>query len=112
MLSDGFARVPFQRGGLIWIPQQLWGPVEKSAGIWTICVHPNNSDKSQVEQLREFLRVHAAQFTSVDRVVAELKPGKLGVSERAYGTLAFWRIRIARAKSGGRGKSNRELSFR
>jgi predicted deacetylase len=32
LLSDGFARVPFRRGGLTWIPQQLWGPVEKSSG--------------------------------------------------------------------------------
>jgi predicted deacetylase len=29
VLSDGFARVPFVRGGVTWIPQQLWGPVEK-----------------------------------------------------------------------------------
>lgn len=109
MLSDGLARVPFKRGGLIWIPQQLWGPVEKSAGVWTICVHPNNSSKNQVGQMREFLRVHAAQFTSVDRVVAQLNPGKLGLSERVYETLALWRIRAARAKSGSRGRLKREL---
>ena len=30
--SDGFARVPFTRGGVTWIPQQLWAPVEKDEG--------------------------------------------------------------------------------
>ena len=35
-LSDGFSRVAFTRGGLTWIPQQLWSPVEKSQGLWTI----------------------------------------------------------------------------
>ena len=30
LLSDGFARVPFLRGGLTWIPQQLWGPVRQA----------------------------------------------------------------------------------
>ena len=39
LLSDGFARVPFLRGGATWIPQQLWGPVDKPKGLWTICVH-------------------------------------------------------------------------
>jgi predicted deacetylase len=36
VLSDGFARVPHRRGGMIWIPQQLWEPAEKSQGLWTI----------------------------------------------------------------------------
>jgi predicted deacetylase len=30
LLSDGFARLPFTRGGLTWIPQQLWAPVAKT----------------------------------------------------------------------------------
>ena len=32
-LSDGFARIPFRRGGITWIPQQLWEPVRKSSGL-------------------------------------------------------------------------------
>ena len=97
MLSDGFARVPFVRGGIIWIPQQLWSPVEKSSGLWTICIHANTALDSQVEQLRIFLTRHAAQFTSVDRVVAELKPARLGVVERYYERFALLRIQVSRA---------------
>jgi predicted deacetylase len=98
LLSDGFARVPLTRSGFTWIPQQLWAPVEKSSGLWTICIHPNTVQDSLVDQLRSFLRHHAAQFTSVDRVVAELKPARLSPPERAREILAMWRIRVSRAR--------------
>jgi peptidoglycan/xylan/chitin deacetylase (PgdA/CDA1 family) len=98
LLSDGLARVPFMRGGLTWIPQQLWAPVEKPGGLWTICIHPNTARDSLVDQLRDFLRRHAAQFTSVDRVVEELKPAKLGKAERMHEILALWKIRVSRAR--------------
>ncbi|MGP8175540.1 MAG: DUF2334 domain-containing protein [Terracidiphilus sp.] len=98
LLSDGFARVPFKRGGITWIPQQLWAPVDKSNGLWTICVHSNTAGGSLVEQLRAFLAQHAGQFTSVDRVLAELKPVKLGLTERIYEAFALWRARASRLR--------------
>ena len=98
MLSDGFARVPFTRGGVTWIPQQLWGPVYKTQGLWTICVHTNTARESLPQQLRGFLQRQAAQFTSVERVMAELKPGGLGVGERLYEAYALWRARGLRSK--------------
>jgi predicted deacetylase len=97
VLSDGFARVPFIRGGVAWIPQQLWRPVEKNKGLWTICVHSNFANEAQVAQLHAFLIEHAAQFTSVERVLAELSPAELVLNERCRETLALWRIRAAQA---------------
>jgi predicted deacetylase len=98
MLSDGFARVPFIRGGIAWIPQQLWRPVEKSKGLWTICVHSNTATAAQVADLRAFLSEHAAQFTSVERVLAELSPGGLSLIERFHETLALWRTRAGKVR--------------
>jgi hypothetical protein len=98
MLSDGFARIPFSRGGITWIPQQLWGPLEKSVGIWTICVHSNFIHAEQVEQLNEFIRSHAAQFTSLERVLAEFPFDRLGPIERFHEAWALWRARVAQAK--------------
>jgi predicted deacetylase len=95
VLSDGFARVPFTRGGLTWIPQQLWAPVDKQKGLWTICVHANTAHSSLVSQLHDFVRQHAAQFTSVDRVLAEFPPAKLSGTEWLYGKLALWRSQAA-----------------
>jgi predicted deacetylase len=105
VLSDGFARVPFVRGGLTWIPQQLWAPVDKSKGVWTICVHTNTARALLVDQLEEFLRGHAAQFTSVDRVLAELKPGKLNLRERIYESIATWRVKTSRSRKRVRRRS-------
>jgi predicted deacetylase len=98
LLSDGFARVPFNRSGITWIPQQLWRPVEKSSGIWTICIHSNFTHAAQLDELRAFIRDHAAQFTSLDRVLAEYPPGKLGAIERLYEVWALWRAQARRAR--------------
>ncbi len=98
VVSDGFARVPFVCDGFTWIPQQLWGPCEKSAGIWTICVHPNTASGEQIEGLREFLRDRAMQFTSVDRVLKEVTPQRLGLRERLYANLALRRVKARKWK--------------
>jgi hypothetical protein len=102
-VSDGLARLPFRRGGLIWIPQQLWEPVEKPSGLWTICVHSNTAPESLVEKLRMFLGRHAGQFTSVDRVVAEFTPREFGLTQRVYGWGTLLRMRGLRF----RGKMSR-----
>jgi predicted deacetylase len=98
LLSDGFARVPFIRDGFTWIPQQIWAPVEKPKGLWTICIHANTAHRSQVTQLHTFLRNHAAQFTSVDRVLAELPPAGLSLPERLYETYALLRAEASHVR--------------
>jgi hypothetical protein len=98
VLSDGFARVPFTRYGLTWIPQQIWEPVDKSKGLWTICLHSNFCPAVQVSELHAFLRAHAAQFTSVDRVLAEFAPARLSLPERLYEACALWRVEARRAR--------------
>jgi predicted deacetylase len=98
VLSDGFARIPFTRGGITWIPQQLWAPVEKAKGLWTICIHANTARTSLIDQLHSFLRRHAGQFTSVDRVLAEFQPAKLDGIERVYERLALWRAQASHTR--------------
>jgi hypothetical protein len=98
VVSDGFARVPFTRGGLTWIPQQHWEPVEKPCGLWTICLHPNTASSELFDKVDEFLRQHASEFTSVDRVLAEYEPASRGIGELLYGAAALARIRAARIK--------------
>jgi predicted deacetylase len=107
LLSDGFARVPFERGGITWIPQQLWRPVKKSSGLWTICIHSNFTRAAQVDELRAFIRTHAAQFTSLDRVLAEYPPAGLGPIERLYEAWALWRAQVRRARRRRKLRSSR-----
>jgi hypothetical protein len=99
LLSDGFARVPFLRGGILWIPQQLWGPLEKADGLWTICIHPNAAGPAQIDALRSFLGEHAHQFTSVDSVMAEFPLRALTFAEHLSAQVAVRRVLIAHQKA-------------
>jgi predicted deacetylase len=94
LLSDGFARVPFRRSGITWIPQQLWGPAQKRSGVWTICVHPNTTRDSEIERLRDFAAAHANQFTSVDRVLFHNGSATLTLPERLYAEAALSRFKL------------------
>jgi hypothetical protein len=95
-LSDGFARAPFLRGGVTWIPQQLWGPVTKSKGLWTICIHSNSASRRMVKSLRAFLQAYGKQFTSFERVKAEYPSTSIGMTDRVYGAFAIARIKSSR----------------
>lgn len=97
LLSDGFARVPFLNNGITWIPQQLWAAQEKKSGIWTICMHPNTASDGEIAGLRAFLRTHAGQFTSVDRLLAEFPPTTLTLMERLQTEASLCRFKLFRA---------------
>jgi len=97
LLSDGFARVPFLQSGLTWIPQQLWAPVEKECGLWTVCVHPNTASDAEIAALRSFLAVYAAQFTSLDRVLFRFEPTGLTLAQRIQAVCAPRRLKISHA---------------
>jgi predicted deacetylase len=91
-ISDGFARIPHRRHGVTWIPQQLWSPVVKSEGLWTICIHPYAARSSEIDGLRRFLQYHGGECTSFDRVLKDFRPKPLGLSERLYERIALWRV--------------------
>ena len=92
-ISDGFARIPHRRHGITWIPQQLWRPVGKENGLWTICIHPYAAETADVEALERFLETRLHQFTSFDRVLENFPARPLGVWERIHEQVALWRTR-------------------
>ncbi len=48
VVSDGIAFSPYYEHGFHWIPQQLWNPVRRTSGLWTICLHPNGMSDSEI----------------------------------------------------------------
>jgi predicted deacetylase len=94
-LSDGFATRPFTRGEVVWIPQQLWEPVRKESGLWTICIHPNTAPESLERNLDSFLEECRNQFTTFDRVAAQSEPEQLGWAEWIAERMASRRIRLS-----------------
>ncbi|MGA8743961.1 MAG: DUF2334 domain-containing protein [Terracidiphilus sp.] len=99
ILSDGFASRPFMRSDILWIPQQLWEPVPKKTGLWTICIHPNTTSAAHEAKLQEFLAENDDRFTSFDDVVADAPPNRLRWNERVEEALTNLRVRVSRAKS-------------
>ena len=98
LLSDGFAPAPFTRGGLTWLPQQLWEPVEKASGLWTICAHPNTAADEQMERLCGFLRAHRTQFISAGEALQQFPAKPFGLSAWWSGQRAVLRIRATRMR--------------
>lgn len=93
-LCDGLSRVPVHRDGLLWIPQQLWSPLEKTKGVWTICLHPNTTEDGKFAQLRSFLHHHAAQFTSFEQVLADFARSAPSPWERLREALLTRRLQL------------------
>ena len=91
-LSDGFARVPFLREGVTWIPQQLWSPLSRRKGLWTICIHPDSTDARRLGGLKRFLKKFRGQFTSFDEVIKGFPAEPLNFRERLHEKLSQWRV--------------------
>lgn len=97
LVSDGIARRPFLRGGLTWIPQQLWAPIKKKSGLWTICVHPSTATEADLEDLRSFLHANAGRFTTVERAIEQWKPSRLQAVEQLAAASSLIRIRARKS---------------
>jgi len=93
-LSDGFARRPFVRGGVVWLPQQLWAPEERGPGLWTICIHPDTATENGLAGLAGFLRSHQADFVSVEQALREFPAQPYGLNHMVEGCAALARIQM------------------
>lgn len=63
-ISDGFFCNPIRQNGINWIPQQLWKPVKKKHGVWTICIHPETLQQDAFLQLDTFVRENFENFVN------------------------------------------------
>jgi len=91
LVSDGFAKGPFVSHGVTWIPQQIWRPVEKSSGLWTICVHANSAAERAFTELEEFAEKFAEQFISVEEVVEEWPVRERTLGDKWFHAQMLWR---------------------
>lgn len=80
VVSDGVAKLPFSEMGLFWIPQQLWEPVKKAYGVWTICLHPNDTPETVLESLEQLILTNRCCFVwSMDELVHSFASRRRGV---------------------------------
>jgi len=97
-LSDGLASVPYRRGGIVWVPQQLWTPMEKGSGLWTILLHPNTATDQEIEALGNFLRAHREEFLSFPFALEMFPPAPYTPLLALREQCSLLRIRVARAR--------------
>ena len=79
---------------MVWLPQQLWQPVEQRSGLWTICIHTNTATDADLRTLDDFLAAHARQFTSFDRISEDYIPRQFSLRNSIASTFALTRIRL------------------
>ncbi|HVZ85037.1 MAG TPA: DUF2334 domain-containing protein [Terracidiphilus sp.] len=96
IISDGMAQVPTRRGGIVWLPQQLWEPVEKPAGLWTICLHSNAMDAGGIARLRAFCERNQEQILSPEQALAEFPPRPLRLTEALKEKSVLMRLQTRR----------------
>jgi predicted deacetylase len=84
LITGGIATSPYVFKNITFVPQQLWWPENKIAGIWTICLHPNTMQKVKIIKLvniikeKKFLK----KITTFSSVVNNSKPMKF--SDKLY----------------------------
>lgn len=72
-MSDGIALWPFEKNGLLSIPQIAWKPRKFFCGVVTFCIHPNTYSESDFAVLEDFLKEHASHVSNFDSVIMEYK---------------------------------------
>lgn len=100
ILSDGFASRPFIRNEVMWIPQQLWEPVPKSSGLWTICIHTNTASPALEQKVERFLEKNASHFAAFNQVVEDNQPNDLLWTENIGERLTNLRKRLSGVSAG------------
>ena len=96
VISDGFGQAPYRRFDCTWIPQQLWAPLVKRSGLWTIAYHSNTTSDSAVQDLSDFLKCFSPHFTSVSQVLRDQVPKQFALLDRMEHLKAVSRIRTSR----------------
>ncbi len=66
-VTDGIGLYPTKKEGLVFVPQQAWGPVRSGVGVRTICLHLNSADDKLYRQIEEHLKTdtNIVPFSSV-----------------------------------------------
>ncbi|OQY38302.1 MAG: hypothetical protein B6229_06195 [Spirochaetaceae bacterium 4572_7] len=80
IVSDGLAIFPYLSYGFKWIPQQVCHVPNRSYGVWTICLHPNNMsdkdfkifDKDISKKLETIIDINNIKFNRFKTVVDHL----------------------------------------
>jgi predicted deacetylase len=88
VVSDGIAFDTYFEHDFHWIPQQMWGLRDRSAGLWTVCLHPNDMSEAAIETLGEVIGTsfRGRMISAADVHLTTRRKSVLGVIYHRY----FW----------------------
>lgn len=96
IISDGFYWRCIQKGGLFWVPQQLWRFRNLRFGLWTVCMHINSWNDRSIEKLERSLERFSSQFTDVEAALSSPPPPANGLDrlfEIMFGAIVRMKLR-------------------
>ena len=99
IISDGFYLKPVRKMNMIWIPQQLWRFRDFSYGIWTVCYHINNLNKSELEKICKDLNKYRGRITYLDNILNNTKIQKINMSDAIFSFIWRSMVKVKRMKS-------------
>lgn len=94
VVCDGIARNAYYEHGFYWIPQQLWGLVNRRTGLWTVCLHPNSMTDASIAEFGKAIRDRFRdRIVGLQDVPLQTRPKSL--ASRLYNEIYWlrWRIR-------------------
>ena len=99
-LSDGFSLHPYRDArGIMWVPQQPWRFRKMLFGVWTMCLHVNRWDSTDLERFRSNLGEFQARLTDWQAVVLRYQNRKHrpldSIFSSVYPAALRLRIRLA-----------------
>lgn len=100
-LSDGFSLFPFtDRFGITWVPQQLWSFRRRPFGTWTVCMHMNSWQQSDLKGFRAGLQQYHAGVVDLETVLktsgSRLPDSLNRLSAKLYGAAIHLKARVNR----------------
>jgi predicted deacetylase len=94
VISDGLSAYPHVSQGALWIPQQLWAGKPRRFGVWTICIHSNETTETQFQRFEEFLRQHRSKFATVEDIIAVYGKRRRSLVDRVFESYHIGGIRL------------------
>jgi protein-tyrosine-phosphatase/predicted ATP-grasp superfamily ATP-dependent carboligase/predicted deacetylase len=97
-LTDGDGVSPYEKDGLLWVPQQLGTPRSVPFGLWTFALHTDGMTEEQFRALEAFLEKSAPQVVPFE----EARTLRVAAPERVAGAAAVGLVRLLRRARGVR----------
>jgi predicted deacetylase len=96
VISDGLWPRPFlEEGRTFWVPQQLWGFLPRSSGIWTVCCHHSEWSAQRLETFARQLAEYQSRMTDLPAVQQAFQGRSITLGDRILARWEFlWRHNI------------------